>query len=154
MSFFERNKNQKKDHAKPGNTKPAKVESPVDELAKLRVELAKINGRTTALLVEREFWVEQSRGLQNQIQQWQRMYAGLLEQLGKGVVTEQSIADNLALAAEELRQPITQVEAVRALIATMDSTTQGSYTSVSKRSGCKAIADEVKAQQLRVGVND
>lgn len=45
------------------------------------------------------------------------MYASLFDQLGRGVVTDKDIQDNLALAAEAMRQPITAVEAVRAAFA-------------------------------------
>lgn len=115
-----------------------------------KVEYAKLQARHQALLIEREFWVEQSRHLQNQVQQWQRAYAGLLDQLGKGVVTEESIADNLALAAKELREPITSVEAVRSLIALQSDATQGEYTSVSRRSGDRKIASESSAHQRKL----
>lgn len=114
------------------------------------VEYAKLKARHQALLIEREFWVEQSRHLQNQVQQWQRAYAGLLDQLGKGVVTEESIADNLALAAKELREPITSVEAVRSLIALQSGTTQGNYTSVSNRTHDKEIETERRSMLDRL----
>lgn len=102
------------------------------ELQRLKAENAKLEARTKALLVERDFWVEQGRSLQNQLQTWQRMYSSLFDQLGRGVVTDQTLADNLALASEELRQPIAVVEAARAAFAMAKEDTQGTYTAVGR----------------------
>lgn len=101
-----------------------------NEIQRLKTEIARLTARNEALLIEREFWVEQGRSLQNQLQTWQRMYSGLFDQLGRGVVTDQDIKDNLALAAVELRQPVAAVEAVRAMTAMIAGGTQGSYTGV------------------------
>lgn len=81
-----------------------------------------------ALLIERDFWVEQGRNLQNSLQTSQRMYADLFDQLGRGVVTNESINDNLALASAHLHQPLTSVEAIRGLTASMHESTQGEYS--------------------------
>lgn len=121
------------------------------ELRRLKLENDKQKGRMDALIVEREFWVEQGRSLQNQLQTWQRMYAGLFDQLGRGVVTEESIAENLAMAAEELRQPVTTVEAVRALTSQLKGDTQGAYTSVGSRTTDRAIDREASTQRLTQG---
>ena len=94
----------------------------------LRNENASLKFKQQALLIERDFWVEQGRNLQNNLQTWQRMYSSMFDQLGRGVVTDQSIADNLAMASEHLQQPLTSVEAIRALTAFMDTATQGGYT--------------------------
>lgn len=107
--------------------------SAADELKQLKGNLAGLEAKYRALLIERDFWVEQGRNLQNQLSSFQRMYAGLFDQLGRGVVTEESIADNLALASEQLRAPLTNIEATRALIAMQDPATQGAYTSAHKR---------------------
>jgi hypothetical protein len=98
------------------------------ENAQLTKKLAISEAKQQALLVEREFWVEQGRNVQNALQTSQRMYADLYDQLGRGVVTDESIKDNLALASEQLCQPLTTVEAIRALTSTMDKATQGQYT--------------------------
>lgn len=98
------------------------------ENAQLKNKLAISEAKQKALLVERDFWVEQGRSLQNQLQTSQRMYADLFDQLGRGVVTEDSIAENLALASQELRQPLTTVEAIRALTSSMEEASQGAYT--------------------------
>lgn len=98
------------------------------ENAQLKKKLAISEAKQKALLVERDFWVEQGRSLQNQLQTSQRMYADLFDQLGRGVVTEDSLAKNLALASQELRQPLTTVEAIRALTSSMEEASQGAYT--------------------------
>lgn len=98
-----------------------------------KLECVKLAAKNKALLIERNFWVQQGRELQNQLQTWQTMYANMFDQLGRGVVTEESVAENLALAAEELRQPISVVEAVNAAFAMLKDDTQGQYTSIGKR---------------------
>ena len=98
------------------------------ENAQLKKKLAISEAKQKAVLVERDFWVEQGRSLQNQLQTSQRMYADLFDQLGRGVVTEDSLAENLALASQELRQPLTTVEAIRALTSSMEEASQGAYT--------------------------
>ena len=98
------------------------------ENAQLKKELAISKAKQQALLIERDFWVEQGRNLQNSLQTSQRMYADLFDQLGRGVVTDSSIADNLAMASEHLHQPLTSVEAIRGLTASMHESTQGEYS--------------------------
>lgn len=90
------------------------------ELNRLQQELDIAKAKQAALLVERDFWVEQGRTLQNTLSNYQRMYAGLYDQLGRGVVTDVSLKENLALAAEQLRQPLTTVEAIRAYTASIE----------------------------------
>lgn len=103
------------------------------EIQLLINENAALKAKQQALLIERDFWVEQGRSLQNNLQIWQKMYSSMYDQLGRGVVTDQSIAENLAMASEQLQQPLTTVEAVRALTASMDVATQGSYTSANSK---------------------
>lgn len=98
------------------------------ENAQLKKELAASKAKQQALLIERDFWVEQGRNLQNSLQTSQRMYSDLFDQLGRGVVTEESISDNLAMASEHLHQPLTSVEAIRGLTASMHESTQGEYS--------------------------
>lgn len=98
------------------------------ENAKLKKELAISKAKQKALLIERDFWVEQGRNLQNSLQTSQRMYADLFDQLGRGVVTNESISDNLAMASDHLHQPLTSVEAIRGLTASMHESTQGEYS--------------------------
>ena len=98
------------------------------ENAQLKKELAAAKAKQQALLIERDFWVEQGRNLQNSLQTSQRMYADLFDQLGRGVVTDHSISDNLAMASDHLHQPLTSVEAIRGLTASMHESTQGEYS--------------------------
>ena len=98
------------------------------ENAQLKIELAASKAKQQALLIERDFWVEQGRNLQNSLQTSQRMYADLFDQLGRGVVTNESISDNLALASAHLHQPLASVEAIRGLTASMHESTQGEYS--------------------------
>ena len=98
------------------------------ENAQLKKELAISKAKQKALLIERDFWVEQGRNLQNSLQTSQRMYADLFDQLGRGVVTNESISDNLAMASDHLHQPLTSVEAIRGLTASMHESTQGEYS--------------------------
>lgn len=98
------------------------------EIMQLKKELAASKAKQQALLIERDFWVEQGRNLQNSLQTSQRMYADLFDQLGRGVVTNESISDNLALASAHLHQPLTSVEAIRGLTASMHESTQGEYS--------------------------
>ena len=98
------------------------------ENTQLKKKLAISETKQQALLIERDFWVEQGRNLQNSLQTSQRMYADLFDQLGRGVVTDSSIADNLAMASEHLHQPLTSVEAIRGLTASMHESTQGEYS--------------------------
>lgn len=98
------------------------------ENAQLKKKLAASEAKQKALLIERDFWVEQGRNLQNSLQTSQRMYSNLFDQLGRGVVTDQSVADNLAMASDHLQQPLTSVEAIRSLTASMDRATQGEYS--------------------------
>lgn len=98
-------------------------------IEELERQVASLNAKQQALLIERDFWVEQGRSLQNHLQTWQGMYSKLFDQLGRGVVTEQDLTNNLAMVSHELQQPIATVEAVRALTASMNGV-QGQYTSV------------------------
>ena len=115
-------------------------------IAQLKRELTMLESKYEALLIERNFWVEQGRTLQNQLQTWQRMYSGLYDQLGRGVVTDQNIKDNLALAAEELRAPIATVEAVSALVSMQKPDTQGAYTAVSGSRGQPQLENEKRGR--------
>ena len=90
----------------------------------LEIANTALKAKMTALVIERDFWVEQGRSLQNQLQAMQRAYAGMFDQLGKGVVTDESIANNLALASDVLQQPIDQVEAMRRMVALQGTTVQ------------------------------
>lgn len=96
---------------------------PTSEAARLRLELA-------ALKVERDFWVEQSRNLQNHLQTVMRGQAAMLEQMGRGPIHESDVHAAIQQVAQELREPLATVEAIAALTASQRPGTQGSYTAV------------------------
>ena len=70
-------------------------QSQQSELEMLRMRVAQLEAKQAALLIERDFWVEQGRSLQNNLQTWQGMYSRLYDQLGRGVVTTEDIKENL-----------------------------------------------------------
>ena len=105
-------------------------QSQQSEVEVLQRRVAQLEAKQAALLIERDFWVEQGRSLQNNLQNWQGMYSRLYDQLGRGVVTTEDIKENLAQASAQLRQPLATVEAIRAMTASMDKATQGDYTSL------------------------
>lgn len=83
------------------------------------------------LRLERDFWVEQSRQLQNQLQQSQALNANLTEFLartGDGI-TPDDIRAMLSGITAALREPVVGIEAVRALTAQL-SGGQGAYTAL------------------------
>lgn len=84
---------------------------------------------TRSAVVEKDFWVEQARGLQNQVQHWQRMYGELLAHVQRGE-TPDDVRASVSEAREALAEPVTGVEAVRALIAETSGRAQGKYTTV------------------------
>lgn len=88
----------------------------------------RLEAKIEAMKIERNFWVEQGKMLQNQLQTWQKMYADLYDQLGRGVVTDSTLKENLAMASDALREPLTSVAAIEALVSSQKPDTQGSYT--------------------------
>jgi len=111
------------------------------ENEQLKKRILALEAKQAALLIERDFWVEQGRSLQNNLQVWQSLYSRMYDQLGRGVVTDADIKENLAEASAQLKQPLTTVEAVRALTASMDAATQGNYTSVNSSKSSKKIVE-------------
>lgn len=90
--------------------------------------------------LERDFWVEQSRQLQNQLQQSQALNANLTEflaRVGDGI-TPDDIREMLSDITATLREPVVGVEAVRALTSQL-SGGQGRYTAVDAPKRAKLI---------------
>lgn len=114
-----------------------------------RVQLERANSILTmerdALVRERDFWVNQSRALQNQVQMWQAMYSGLLKEIAVGEVRP-NVAEAVNLATEALEIPLTPVEAIRALQAQMRPSTQGAYTARIQevREGVPGLVDKIR----------
>lgn len=98
--------------------------------AKAEKEKALLQGRIDGLVQEKHFWVEQSRAMQNQIQTWQRLYAELLQQAARGPIADDELRSHVSDVCEQLRKPVTGVEAVMALTSSLLTGTQGAYTPV------------------------
>ena len=99
----------------------AKSAIAINEEPKLRLEVA-------ALKIERDFWVEQARNLQNHLQTVMRGQAAMLEQMARGGIQESEVLQSIEQVQQELRQPLTSVEAIAALTASIRPGTQGAYT--------------------------
>ena len=97
---------------------------PVTENVQLRLRLS-------AMQVERDFWMEQARNIQNHLQTVLRGQANILEQMGRSAVCEDDVHAAIADMGNQLRQPLTTVEATAALAAASRKGSQGAYTSVS-----------------------
>ena len=95
---------------------------PAREAESLRAQLA-------AMKVERDFWVEQARALQNHLQTVLRGQASILEQMARSAVGADDVHAAIAQMGQELRQPLTTVEATVALAAAARDGSQGTYTS-------------------------
>lgn len=101
----------------------AEKASKSSEADQLRVQLA-------AMKVERDFWVEQARTLQNHLQTVLRGQATILEQMAHSAVGADDVHSAIAQMGQELRQPLTTVEATMALATAARDGSQGKYTAV------------------------
>lgn len=79
---------------------------------------------------ECEFWTDQARNLQNHLQTVMRGQANMLEQMARSSMTADDVQQCVAQVSAELRQPLTQIEATKALVSSVRKDTQGAYTSV------------------------
>ena len=79
---------------------------------------------------EREFWSEQARALQNHLQTVMRGQAAMLDQMARTSMTADDVQQCVAQVSHELRQPLTQIEATKAVISSVRENTQGAYTPV------------------------
>lgn len=82
---------------------------------------------------EREFWTEQARSYQNHLQVVMRGQASMLEQMARSNMTAADVQACVDQVADELRQPLTQIEATKAVISSVREGTQGAYTAVAGR---------------------
>jgi hypothetical protein len=98
-----------------------------DRVAQLERAVQLLTMERDALVRQRDFFVEQSRMLQNQVQMWQVMYSGLLKEIARGEV-HPDVAAAADLAVQALEAPLTGVEAIRAYMAQESPLTQGTYT--------------------------
>ena len=79
---------------------------------------------------ECEFWTEQARSLQNHLQVVMRGQASMLEQMARSAITADDVQACVDQVACELRQPLTSIEATKALVSSVREGTQGAYTAV------------------------
>lgn len=79
---------------------------------------------------ECEFWTDQARNLQNHLQTVMRGQANMLEQMARTSMTAEDVQQCVAQVSAELRQPLTQIEATKALVSSVREGTQGTYTAV------------------------
>lgn len=82
---------------------------------------------------ECEFWTDQARNLQNHLQTVMRGQANMLEQMARSSMTADDVQACVAQVSAELRQPLTQIEATKALVSLVRKDTQGAYTSVGSK---------------------
>lgn len=78
---------------------------------------------------ECEFWTEQARNYQNHLQVVMRGQAAMLEQMARTTMTADDVQQCVARVSHELRQPLTSIEATKAVISSVREGTQGAYTS-------------------------
>ena len=79
---------------------------------------------------ECEFWTDQARNLQNHLQTVMRGQASMLEQMARSSMTADDVQQCVAQVSAELRQPLTSIEATKALVSSVRKDTQGAYTAV------------------------
>ena len=107
--------------------KPKKRKSAIER------QMDVVNAQNQQLKVERDFWAEQCRVLQNQLQTVMRGQGVLLEQMARSTVLPDDVHAAIAEMGQQLRQPLTTVAAVEALAASCRHGTQGQYTAVNAR---------------------
>ena len=96
------------------------------DIERLKAQLA-VKGQ------ECEFWTEQARNYQNHLQVVMRGQAAMLEQMARSNMTAADVQACVDQVADELRQPLTQIEATKAVIASVREGTQGAYTAVNSK---------------------
>ena len=87
--------------------------------------------KLSAMQQERDFWCEQARVLQNQLQSVFRGQAAILEQMAHNAVMPDDVHAAIADMGAQLRSPLTTVDATVALAAAARKGSQGTYTAVS-----------------------
>ena len=126
----------RQENAESAVAKPvAKAPQPLD----LAAENAQLRTRLMAMQVERDFWSEQARTIQNHLQTVLRSQASILEQMCRSAVCEGEVHAAIADMSTQLRQPLTTVEATMALAAAARDGTQGNYTAVNAGQAAKRV---------------
>ena len=100
------------------------------EITRLEREVERKKAELAIKSQECEFWTEQARSLQNHLQVVMRGQASMLEQMARSAMTADDVQACVDQVACELRQPLTQIEATKALVSSVREDTQGTYTAV------------------------
>ena len=99
-------------------------------LADAERDIERLKAQLLVVEQEREFWTEQARNFQNHLQTVMRGQAAMLEQMARTTMTADDVQQCVAQVSHELRQPLTQIEATKAVISSVREHTQGAYTPV------------------------
>lgn len=99
-------------------------------LAEAERDIEVLRSRLAVVEQEREFWTEQARNYQNHLQVVMRGQAAMLEHMARTTMTADDVQQCVAQVSHELRQPLTQIEATKAVISSVRENTQGAYTPV------------------------
>ena len=99
-------------------------------LADAERDVQRLLAKISVVEQEREFWSEQARALQNHLQTVMRGQAAMLDQMARTSMTADDVQQCVAQVSAELRQPLTSIEATKAVISSVREGTQGAYTPV------------------------
>ena len=99
-------------------------------LADAERDVQRLLAKIAVVEQEREFWSEQARALQNHLQTVMRGQAAMLDQMARTSMTAEDVQQCVAQVSAELRQPLTSIEATKALVSSVREGTQGAYTAV------------------------
>ena len=99
-------------------------------LADAERDIQRLLAKIAVVEQEREFWSEQARALQNHLQTVMRGQAAMLDQMARTSMTAEDVQQCVAQVSAELRQPLTSIEATKALVSSVREGTQGAYTAV------------------------
>ena len=100
------------------------------DIERLEREIERQKAQLAVKGQECEFWTEQARNYQNHLQVVMRGQAAMLEQMARTTMTADDVQQCVAQVSHELRQPLTQIEATKAIISSVRENTQGAYTPV------------------------
>ena len=102
-------------------------------LADAERDIQRLLAKIAVVEQEREFWTEQARALQNHLQTVMRGQAAMLDQMARTSMTADDVQQCVAQVSAELRQPLTSIEATKALVSSVREHTQGAYTPVNSK---------------------
>ena len=103
------------------------------EVKLLKTKIDMLLSKISMIEQEREFWTEQARNLQNHLQTVMRGQASMLDQMARTSMTADDVLQCVHQVSAELREPLTQIEAAKALISMAKPDTQGTYTAVKQK---------------------